>query len=100
MTPSIDPDGVSDTYQKFMQDMSGAFQTPVSYLFGHQGPHASDGGEDMQAYYDHVEQQMSEHLFEPFERALVSIKARFMRRRLCASRRLKPGRHRGRRLKE
>lgn len=99
-TPSASFDGLSDTYQKFMQDVSGVFQIPVSTLYGSIGPHASDGGEDMLSYYAHVERQMCECLFEPFERAWLNIKARAMRRGLYASRSLKPGRHRGRRVKE
>ena len=96
MTPSVDLDGVSRVYQEFMQDVAGLYEVPVAMLLGR----ASDGGEDVRAYYDHVERQISECLFEPFERALENIKVLAMRRRLYASRRLKPGRHRGRRVKE
>ena len=85
--------GLVDTYQTFMQDVAGLYEIPVAMLYGN-SPHASDGGGEMQVYYDHVDRQMRERLFCPFERALANIKAHAMRRGLYASRALKPGRNR------
>lgn len=98
--PSVNFDGLSDTYETFMQDVLGAFQIPTSTLYGSIGPSfASDGGADMQEYYARIEEQMRHHLFEPFERMLERIKARTMRRKLCVSRKLKLGKNRRWRMK-
>ena len=63
--------GLSDIYELFMMDVSGAAEMPVTKLFGRSPAGMNATGEsDMQNYYDSIEQKQESNLRPVFEKLL------------------------------
>ena len=63
--------GLSDIYQNFMLDVSGASEIPVTKLFGRSPAGLSATGEsDMQNYYDLIDQKQESQLGPVFDKLL------------------------------
>ena len=63
--------GLSDVYELFMMDVSGAAEMPVTKLFGRSPAGMNATGEsDMQNYYDSIEQKQEAILRPVFEKLL------------------------------
>lgn len=54
--------GLNDIYESFMLDISGACEIPVTKLFGRSPGGLSAGDQDLQNYYDTIQQKQTSHL--------------------------------------
>lgn len=67
--------GIADTYDRFMMDVAGAAETPVTKLFGRSPAGMNATGEsDMQNYYDTIEEKQ-ESILRPIYDKLLPIMA-------------------------
>lgn len=67
--------GIADTYDRFMMDVAGAAETPVTKLFGRSPAGMNATGEsDMQNYYDTIEEKQ-ESVLRPIYDKLLPIMA-------------------------
>ncbi|MBM6985416.1 MAG: DUF1073 domain-containing protein [Acidaminococcaceae bacterium] len=67
--------GIADTYDRFMMDVAGAAETPVTKLFGRSPAGMNATGEsDMQNYYDVIEEKQ-ESILRPIYDKLLPIMA-------------------------
>ncbi len=67
--------GIADTYDRFMMDVAGAAETPVTKLFGRAPAGMNATGEsDMQNYYDTIEEKQ-ESVLRPIYDKLLPIMA-------------------------
>ena len=67
--------GIADTYDRFMMDVAGAAETPVTKLFGRSPAGMNATGEsDMQNYYDTIEEKQ-ESVLRPVYDKLLPIMA-------------------------
>ena len=54
--------GLNDIYESFMLDISGACEIPITKLFGRAPGGLSAGDQDLQNYYDTIQQKQTSHL--------------------------------------
>lgn len=63
--------GIADVYDRFMMDVAGAAETPVTKLFGRSPAGMNATGEsDMQNYYDTIEEKQESDLRPVYEKLL------------------------------
>lgn len=63
--------GIADTYDRFMMDVAGAAETPVTKLFGRSPAGMNSTGEsDMQNYYDTIEEKQESELRPIYDKLL------------------------------
>lgn len=63
--------GIADTYDRFMMDVAGAAETPVTKLFGRSPSGMNATGEsDMQNYYDTIEEKQESELRPIYDKIL------------------------------
>lgn len=63
--------GIADTYDRFMMDVAGAAETPVTKLFGRSPSGMNATGEsDMQNYYDTIEEKQESELRPIYDKLL------------------------------
>lgn len=63
--------GIGDTYDRFMMDVAGAAETPVTKLFGRSPAGMNATGEsDMQNYYDTIEEKQEAELRPVYDKIL------------------------------
>ena len=63
--------GIGETYDRFMMDVSGAAETPVTKLFGRSPAGMNATGEsDMQNYYDTIEEKQEAELRPVYDKIL------------------------------
>lgn len=66
--------GISEVYEQFMMDVSGAAQIPVTKLFGRSPAGMNATGEsDMRNYYDNVATEQEDRLRPPLEKLLPVV---------------------------
>lgn len=66
--------GIADAYDRFMMDVSGACETPVTKLFGRSPAGMNATGEsDMQNYYDTIEEKQETALRPIFDKLLPIV---------------------------
>lgn len=63
--------GIGETYDRFMMDLAGAAETPVTKLFGRSPAGLNSTGEgDMQNYYDTIEEKQENELRPAYDKLL------------------------------
>lgn len=63
--------GIAETYDRFMMDVAGAAETPVTKLFGRSPAGMNSTGEsDMQNYYDTIEEKQESELRPIYDKLL------------------------------
>ena len=63
--------GIAETYDRFMMDVAGAAETPVTKLFGRSPSGMNATGEsDMQCYYDTIEEKQESELRPIYDKLL------------------------------
>jgi phage-related protein (TIGR01555 family) len=66
--------GIADVYDRFMMDVAGAAETPVTKLFGRSPAGMNATGEsDMQNYYDTIEEKQENELRPVYDKLLPII---------------------------
>ena len=66
--------GIGETYDRFMMDLAGAAETPVTKLFGRSPAGMNATGEsDMQNYYDTIEEKQENELRPVYDKLLPII---------------------------
>lgn len=66
--------GIGDVYDRFMMDLAGAAETPVTKLFGRSPAGMNATGEsDMQNYYDTIEEKQENELRPVYDKLLPII---------------------------
>ena len=66
--------GIADVYDRFMMDVAGAAETPVTKLFGRSPAGMNATGEsDMQNYYDTIEEKQEDELRPIYDKLLPII---------------------------
>jgi hypothetical protein len=91
-------DGLSGVYQDFMRDIAGACAVPLSRLTG-RATVTEYGTELFAAMYAEACRKAQDRAFAPLRRHLEWFECRRRRAGLYASRRVKPWKHKGRRMK-
>ena len=91
-------DGLTEKYNEFMQDIAGVMRIPVRLLTGTRGAtYATECALDAQVYQRMIV-SMLDRSFAPLRRHLAWVHSRVNRAMLYKSRRVKPWKHKGRRM--